>query len=200
MQAQARKSLHDSGACPAQAEDGRRERREGKAREQQARQQAHEQWSRQAQASLREQLPAQTPRPVAVKREATSITLNLRRDVAGDAAVVGLLWPCTARLSISVCACPARLWPQRRWLHVHAHQVSHCSATPCSELQQRAALTQRRLQLTSGQYQLGCKPASGGGDWTLHQAAATSSPIITCPNLEPGTRYLFRGRIGAPRL
>lgn len=52
------------------------------------------------------------------------------------------------------------------------------------------------VQLSTGQYQLACKPASGGGEWQQHQAAKVSSPIIPCPGLSPGTRYTFRGRIG----
>ena len=53
------------------------------------------------------------------------------------------------------------------------------------------------MQLRSGgQYELGMKPAQGGGDWTHHQAAETNNPVITCHGLTPGTRYLFRGRAG----
>lgn len=70
---------------------------ERKARRKQAREQeqaelkrAHSQWSKKQQEGLREQLPVQPPRPVALKRENTSILVNLRRDVTGDAAIVRL--------------------------------------------------------------------------------------------------------------
>ena len=53
------------------------------------------------------------------------------------------------------------------------------------------------MQLRSGgQYELGMKPAQGGGDWTAYQAPEKNSPIIACAGLTPGTRYLFRGRAG----
>lgn len=55
----------------------------------------------------------------------------------------------------------------------------------------------RCMQLRSGgQYELGMKPAQGGGDWTAYQAPEKNSPIIACAGLTPGTRYLFRGRAG----
>ena len=52
------------------------------------------------------------------------------------------------------------------------------------------------VQLEKGQYQVGYKPASGGGDWSLYQAPDAKSPVVVCPGLTAGTRYTFRSRTG----
>ena len=63
-------------------------RRQAREQEQAELRRVHSQWSKKQQEGLREQLPVQPPRPVALKREDASILVNLRRDVTGDAAIV----------------------------------------------------------------------------------------------------------------
>ena len=78
-----------------QEREAKEQRRQVREAEQAARERAHADWAQRVQTGLKRGPPTQIPRPVVVNRAATSVTLNLRRDLSSAAGVVGPLLQCS---------------------------------------------------------------------------------------------------------